>query len=258
MDELPVAFAKFTRIPQPEGRVFAIGDVHGCCKELELLLDELVSQWKVTNRDRVIFLGDFVDRGPDSCGVINRVIEFCKDFPNTICLRGNHEDMLIDFLGQPGGTMGEMFLPNGGVQTLESYGISDELPPAEIARLFPPSHLEFLLNLKIVVETDTHIFVHAGLNPKLPMDYQLMEDVLWIRGEFLYEPHTFGKVIVFGHTPFHEVVDDRPHKIGIDTGLVFGNKLTCLNVTHLEAMQVARGGLRVFSLNLSKQHPSED
>lgn len=239
-------------VDAPEGRLIAIGDIHGCVDELSVMLDELVSQWKLTDRDLVVFLGDYIDRGPASSLVIERVLEFRRDFPNTRCLRGNHEDMLLSYLGLPGGSMGEMFLPNGGVQTLASYHVGDYFSVPSILEAVPPDHLSFFKELEICLSIGDALLVHAGINPRRSLNAQIEEELLWIRGEFLYEPHNLGQTVIFGHTPFHDIVDDRPCKVGIDTGLVFGNKLSALNVTHGEALQVVRGGRRAIHSALSR------
>lgn len=239
-------------VEEPQGRLIAVGDIHGCVDELSVGLDEAVSQWKLTDRDMVVFLGDYVDRGPASNRVIDRVLEFRDSFPNTYFLRGNHEDMFLSYLGLPGGSMGEMFLPNGGIQTLGSYNVDDFFSVTSVFAAIPERHISFLKELEICISCGDFLFVHAGLNPVLSLEDQNSEEMLWIRGEFLYEPHNFPQTIVFGHTPFHEIVDDRPFKIGIDTGLVFGNKLTCLNVTHGEALQVVRGGRRALPIALAR------
>lgn len=142
--------------------------------------------------------------------------------------------------------MGEMFLPNGGVQTLASYQVGDYFSLPSILESMPAEHLSFYRELEICLSIGDALLVHAGINPIVPLEQQDAEELLWIRGEFLYEPHNLPQTVIFGHTPFHEIVDDRPCKVGIDTGLVFGNKLTCFNVTHGEALQVVRGGRRAI------------
>lgn len=253
MTEPGTAAATIKVVDPPAGRLIAVGDIHGCVDELSVLLDEMVSRWKITDRDRVVFLGDYIDRGPASNLVVERVLEFRRDFPQTLFLRGNHEDMFLSYLGLPGGSMGEMFLPNGGVQTLGSYDVEDFFSLPSILSAVPGTHLSFFQELELCISCGDTLLVHAGINPSLPLDQQNAEELLWIRAEFLYEPHPFPQTVVFGHTPFHDIVDDRPFKIGIDTGLVFGNKLTCLNITHGEALQVVRGGRRSVMVSLARE-----
>ncbi len=232
-------------ITQAKGeRCFIIGDLHGCAQELEVLLNFLLSDQKITSKDLIVFLGDYIDRGPDSRAVVDLLVGFKAQFNNTIFLRGNHEDMLMDFLGY-GGNLGHAFLYNGGLETIQSYGISVFSSPAEMMELLPESHFDFFCSLNSVVQVEGGILVHAGLNPKLKLTEQIGEDVFWIREPFLASPHDFGANIVFGHTPHREVFDNRPFKIGIDTGLVFGNKLSCLELYSSDIFQVVRHGKTV-------------
>ncbi len=209
-----------------EKRIFVIGDIHGMKNEMISLIHSL----PFDDKDLIIFLGDYIDRGYDSKGVIDFLINFKKIHPNTICLIGNHEDMLLSFM--EGKFDREIYFFNGGEKTLKSYGI----PPSEYAyakRYIPQSHLDFLNNLSLYYETDRYLFVHAGLKPGIPLNEQRRNDLLWIRDEFIYSKKDFGKRIVFGHTVFEEplVMDN---KIGIDTGLVFGGKLTSLELPILK------------------------
>jgi len=196
-------------------RLLAIGDIHGCLDQL----DALMLQVEPAAEDQVIFLGDYVDRGPDSCGVIDYLIEFGKALPSTIFLRGNHDQMLADYLD---GHEPTMFLMNGGLKTLGSYQDNGQWP-------IPSSHRNFLQALHNVYETEEHIFVHAGLRPDVPLADQETWDLLWIRREFVTSDYDWGKIVVYGHTPLEEPLFTETRR-GLDTGCVYGRKLTCCDV----------------------------
>jgi serine/threonine protein phosphatase 1 len=231
-------------------RVFVIGDIHGCAEELQYLLDYLRVRVRLSSSDLIVFLGDYIDRGPNSRGVLDLLVDLKNDFPATRFLKGNHEDMLMDFLGF-GGNLGHAFLYNGGLETIQSYGISVFSPPDEMMRLLPETHFQFFSSLDSIIEVRDFYLVHAGLNPEFSLEEQSGEDLFWIRESFLDSPHTFGKTIVFGHTPHRDVFDHRPYKIGLDTGLVFGNKLTCLELGSGSCYEVHRGEKEVCTSRLS-------
>jgi serine/threonine protein phosphatase 1 len=195
------------------GRILAIGDIHGCSLRLKQLLDII----KVDPfADTLIFIGDYLDRGPDAREVINTLLDIKETCSNVICLRGNHEAMFLDFYLE--GRNEELFLYNGGWSTLTSYGLA--LADARAGTGFPESHLRFLNSLPHFYEMGEYLFVHAGLRPGIPLAEQSPEDLLWIRYEFIESDWDFGRTVVFGHTPFSEPLIDR-NKIGIDTGAVY-------------------------------------
>jgi len=226
-------------------RVYAIGDVHGCATEISHLLNFLVENEKLTQDDLVVFLGDYIDRGPDTRGVVDQLVKFQQDFPKTLFLKGNHEDMLMDFFGF-GGHLGHAFLYNGGLETIQSYGISVFSPPNEMMRSLPEDHFKFFCGLQSIVVVGDYVLVHAGLNPYVALEEQSSEDIFWIREPFLESPHKLGKTVVFGHTPHKEIFDHRPYKIGIDTGLVFGNKLTCVELNTHKLIEIKKGSKEVL------------
>ena len=227
-------------------RVFAVGDIHGCAAELSVLLECLETKEALDVDDAVIFLGDYIDRGPDTKGVIDLLLAFKTRFPKTRFLKGNHEDMLLDFLGF-GGRLGQAFLYNGGLETIQSYGISVFSSPEEMSKTFPPDHFKFLCSLESIIKAGRYVFAHAGLNPLRDLSSQNDSDVFWIRDEFIANIHSFNHTVVFGHTPHQDIVLDLPFKIGIDTGLVFGNKLTCLEVMSGKVLQVPRNKNEVLT-----------
>jgi serine/threonine protein phosphatase 1 len=152
--------------------------------------------------------------------------------------------MLLDFLGF-GGRLGEAFLYNGGLETIQSYGISVFASPSEMVSKLPPDHFNFFSKLDSVLLVDNYVLVHAGLNPLRELEAQNDGDVCWIREEFIANVHDFALTVVFGHTPHQELFLHLPFKIGVDTGLVFGNKLSCLEVRSGLTLQVERGSTEV-------------
>jgi serine/threonine protein phosphatase 1 len=222
-------------------RFFIVGDIHACPHELEVLLTFLSLQ----RDDRLVCLGDYVDRGPGAREVLDLLVGVKAD---AVCactfLKGNHEDMFLDFMGYEG-RYGEAFLFNGGNTTLESYGLSPTRSGQEVAAALPPAHLAFLLDLKMSYAVEETLCVHAGVNPLRSLEEQTDEDLLWIRQEFILQPHALPYTVVFGHTPQREVFFDLPYKVGIDTGLVYGGKLSCLEVTEKKLFQVAKGSRKV-------------
>lgn len=218
------------------GRLFAIGDIHGCPDELSAL----VRSADPGPEDTLIFMGDYIDRGPAARDVIDILIDIKRSAgTNAVFLKGNHEDMMLSFMGLPG-HYGESFLMNGGFATLESYGIGEGDLPSARERI-PAHHVEFLSELRTKFVKDSYLFVHAGIHPLRKLEQQDPEDLMWIRQEFILNPHDLELTVIFGHTPVREVLIDLPYKIGIDTGLVYGGKLTCVELTEGICHQVARG-----------------
>jgi serine/threonine protein phosphatase 1 len=216
----------------PEGRrVYAVGDIHGC-------LDRLVAlHWAVAAdlaahpvRDSVlVHLGDYVDRGPDSAGVLWLLAgSIAPPVSRRVDLKGNHEAMMLGAL-EHGGRAASQWLDNGGEQTLESYKIADpmRIQPQEWRRAIPVAHTQWLGELDIMHREGNYVFVHAGIRPGLSLKSQTRDDLLWIREPFLSDQSVRDVVVVHGHTPRNapEVTDNR---IGIDTGAVMGGALTCV------------------------------
>lgn len=217
------------------GRLFAIGDIHGCPDELGVMLNVIAPG----AGDTIVFVGDYVDRGPSARAVIDRLLELERGAAETVFLKGNHEDMMLSFLGLPG-NYGDSFLFNGGAQTLESYGVG-ERDVAQAAERIPEAHLDFLRRLATSYLRSPYLFVHAGVLPSRQLEEQRVEDLLWIRQKFIFSPHKIDAAVVFGHTPMREVMEDLPSKLGIDTGLVYGGKLSAVELTEGALYQVDRG-----------------
>lgn len=197
------------------GRLLAVGDIHGCLHHLE----RLMSQVRPTPVDRVVFLGDYIDRGPDSRLVLDYLIDFGRRFPRTVFLKGNHEEMFLDFIA---GRNQMLYFLNGGETTLANYQDGEKLR-------IPQAHLDFMAGLRLFFESDRFIFVHAGLRPGLPLHEQSEKDLLWIREEFLHSDYDWGKSVVYGHTPRLSTLL-TPNRIGVDTGAVYGRVLSCCDV----------------------------
>jgi serine/threonine protein phosphatase 1 len=219
-------------------KCYVVGDIHGCLEELETLLESLPLQLQ----DRIVFLGDYIDRGPDSKAVISFLLEReRKKEQELIFLKGNHEDMFLSYLGLPG-NYGNMFLFNGGGATLASYGISPgAMSPEETRSSIPASHLQFLQTLRKYYLMEPFLCIHAGIHPQKTLSEQDDVETLWIRDEFISNRHILPYTVLFGHTPQREVLFHLPYKICLDTGLVYGNQLSCLEVSEKVLFQIGRG-----------------
>jgi serine/threonine protein phosphatase 1 len=221
-------------------RTFVIGDIHGHSQKLRKLLPQL--RERTRSGDALVFLGDYVDRGPDSRGVIDMVLELMRggwDGPVT-ALKGNHEEFMLDCMSRRPRYGPSVWTQNGGLETVASY--TGEGWHKNWARLLPPDHVEFLENLKSWHEDENGIYVHAGFPPGVTPDQARDDDRLWIREEFIQSDYHWEKVVVFGHTPQYEqpatlVMDldklpwrplDRPEKIGLDTGAAYGGPLSAV------------------------------
>ncbi len=222
----------------PRGtRIYAVGDIHGRLDLLDSLLDQIQRDADDAPNllKSLVFLGDYIDRGPDSARVIERLIHGLPPMFSTVCLRGNHEDVMLRFLGDLRAAPG--WLTYGGRATLVSYGVDAPSPDASQARLavaqqdlnhaLPDHHRAFLTGLRSCASFGDYHFVHAGVRPGVPLDRQRDMDRLWIRHEFLNSREDLGKVIVHGHTVATEP-ESYPNRIGIDTGAYATNRLTAL------------------------------
>ena len=205
-------------------KTFVIGDIHGCFDKLCALMNKIPINFK---QDQLIFIGDYIDRGSGSLEVVDYLIDLKKRVPGIIFLKGNHEDMLENYLD---GSDRFTYLLNGGQRTLDEY-LSRTKNPGKYP--VPPAHLEFFNSLHLYYQTDDYIFVHAGLRKKVSLESQKKVDLLWIRDEFISTDFNFGKRVIFGHTPFREPLV-QANKIGIDTGAVYGNRLTCVRLPEIE------------------------
>ncbi|MFZ0021843.1 MAG: metallophosphoesterase, partial [Acetobacteraceae bacterium] len=214
----------------PEGRrIYAIGDIHGCNVQLgnlhEIIAEDLAR--RPVDAPLVLHIGDYVDRGIDTSGVLRRLLAGSPiaGVP-VVNLLGNHDDTMLHALSgdRPAATD---WLFTGGRPALESYGIDPDSPRESWPESVPPEHLEFLRNLTLTYQDGGYFFVHGGVRPGVPLEQQLREDLLRMRQPFLYSEMDFGAVVVHGHSPVKAPVV-RHNRIDIDTGAVFGGKMTCL------------------------------
>lgn len=224
----------------PDGvRVYAIGDIHGRLDLLEALLAEISADDSARAsgaETHYIFLGDLIDRGPESSGVVERLIAFSEERRNVRFLMGNHEQVFLRAMA--GDLRALRFLIRiGGRETLLSYGITEEdyraldfeELAARAAELVPAAHLAFLTGFEDRIAFGDYLFVHAGLRPGVALEEQAQSDLYWIRDEFLTHGESFGPIVVHGHS-ISEEIDVRSNRIGIDTGAFASGRLTAIGL----------------------------
>lgn len=216
-------------------RLYAIGDIHGRLDLLRQLADKISEDLRSAEASRIsaVFLGDYIDRGPQSAAVIEELARGAFPVP-IVALRGNHEEILLRFLEDE--SVLDSWRKFGGLETLHSYGVSVADPMRgggykaareALRSALPDSHVEFLKKTPASVSFGDYFFCHAGVKPGIPLDQQDTQDLLWIRDEFLAYPGAFGKVVVHGHTPAPEP-EQRFNRINIDTGAYATSKLTAV------------------------------
>lgn len=227
---------------EPVFPVYAIGDIHG---RLDLLIkaQELIQRDANGGKALVICLGDYIDRGPQSSGVLSRLLISLDDRIKRVCLCGNHEIAFLDFLKNPQENL--LWLEHGGRETLLSYGIDvdyflrnkkkglQELK-STLAEAVNPEHVNFLESMPISLRAGSFVFVHAGLRPGIPLEEQSDEDMLWIREPFLAQGFEEGITVVHGHTPVLEPEFTRG-RVAIDTGAFATDRLTVLKIINGKA-----------------------
>jgi serine/threonine protein phosphatase 1 len=221
---------KGTPAGRADGPLFVVGDIHGCALELELLLRKL----PLTDDSTIVFVGDYIDRGPDSRLVVETLLEL-RQKHRIVTLMGNHEGMLHDFLDSPASLGGGMFVYNGGSSTLASY--ADQLGEYHI----PEEHVAFFRGLELYWETPEYFFVHAGV-PQIPLEEldpeERREELLWIR-DMSESFYAWSKVIVHGHCQVGEPEIAANH-INIDTGCVYDGRLSAIELRSREVYGVPR------------------
>jgi serine/threonine protein phosphatase 1 len=216
-------------------RIYAVGDIHGRADLLVALLariDDDLSARPIGDAVQV-FLGDYIDRGPDSRQVLDLLIDRQRQH-KVLCLKGNHEVYAVQALREP--SVVSEWLKMGGVATLLSYGVmpashddvqTQRETAAAFRRALPDSHQHFLRRLALSFSYGDYFFAHAGVRPEIPLQQQYERDLLWIRDDFLLHEEDFGKVVIHGHTPTPEP-EIRSNRINIDTGAYATGRLTCL------------------------------
>lgn len=211
--------------------LYAIGDIHGCIDPLRRVMAQIDEDRARTRPPYYaeIYLGDYVDRGPDSAGVLDLLIQRSRK-RTTIFIKGNHDLMLEEFV------MGRLsladWLPLGAADTLRSYGAKPEMiasGSADLPRLIPARHVEFIASCDHSFRVEDYFFVHAGVRPGRPLEQQTSQDLMWIRDDFLNERANFGAIVVHGHTPV-PATEFKANRIGIDTGAYMTGQLTCLRI----------------------------
>jgi serine/threonine protein phosphatase 1 len=210
-------------------RIYAIGDIHGCDEQLanlhEIIAGDIAR--RPVDAPLLLHIGDYVDRGADSAGVVRRLLEGAPiEGVPVVNLLGNHDETMLHALSgdRPAATD---WLFTGGRPALESYGIDPDSPRESWPAQVPAEHLEFLRDLTLSHREGGYFFAHGGVRPGVPLEQQARVDLLRMRQPFLYSEMSFGAVVVHGHSPVKQPVV-RHNRIAIDTGAVFGGKMTCL------------------------------
>ena len=219
-------------------RAYVIGDVHGRLDLLEALLAQIHSELELRPAPKtlLVFVGDLIDRGPNSAQVIERLRTYRRPVVQPVFLLGNHEEVLLRIIGGEF-TLVPSWLQFGGLECLESYGLdpvrvrsrSPEMAAELVREAVPASHVSFLESFSDSCRFGDYLFVHAGIRPGVKMDLQVQSDLRWIRAPFLADESDHGFVVVHGHT-ISQGVDERSNRIGIDTGAYRTGILTALAI----------------------------
>ena len=229
-------------------QVFAVGDIHGCNSLLKKIHKKILNKSeKVMGNKILIYLGDYIDRGSNVRETIDTIINFKPRNFKCVFLRGNHDQMLLDFVNNKRNSLGT-WLYNGGAATLISYCGStitnklnnsssrEQLIRETLVKSLPSDHLKFFNDLQFSYIWKGYFFVHAGIDPNRPLDNQRKIDMIWTRApEFLASDQYFEKMIVHGHTP-NEIVEEKSNRINLDTGAVYPElgKLSCMFINTKE------------------------
>lgn len=233
-------------------RVYAVGDIHGRLDLLDEIIDQIArdSESRQPAKTFVVFLGDLIDRGPSSCGVVERLLHFKPEWATPIFLAGNHEEYLLRVLDGERGVLRD-WMKFGGAECVRSYGIEpeglDRLDETSAMRMVsaavPPGHREFLRSFGDTFRFGGYLFVHAGIRPGVALEEQSKVDLRWIRDPFLADGKDHGYMVVHGHTIVDQV-EERLNRIAIDTGAYRTGILTALAVEGAARWYLRTGGAK--------------
>ena len=220
--------------------IYAIADIHGCLTALQ----DLMAQLPLRPEDEVVFLGDYIDRGPDSKGVVDYLLAARQ--PKWHFLLGNHEQLFLEWFANPSPVAASNWIMNGGSQTLQSYVPKKKMDAAKgdelhalLLKHMTATHVSFFSSLALAYETPDYFFCHAGIDLDKPLNAQDPADLLWIRREFSQDPRPAPKTIIYGHTPVEKVVL-KGDRINIDTGCVYGGVLTALALPDMKIYEASQ------------------
>lgn len=209
---------------------YAIGDIHGSLRKLRVLIEQC-EQHAAGAAMTIVLLGDYIDRGPQSSGVIQYLIDLQSRPRDVVALKGNHEGMALDVIDRRAPV--DHWLAQGGAQTLGSYRAAN-------VRELPPVHVDWLRSLRLTYDDGRRLFVHAGIDPQRPLGAQRQHDLLWIREPFLSDERDYGRLVVHGHTPLEAGMPElRSNRLNLDTAAVFGGPLTAAVFTAAETKPIA-------------------
>lgn len=208
--------------------IYAIGDIHGQLDMLRVLIEKI----NPDKEDLLIFTGDYIDRGKDSKGVIDFLIQLSKE-RKCIFLKGNHEEVMMSYMSGRNPVDFQLWKQIGGNKTIKSY-------KGSISNI-PQSHRAFLQNLKLHYETEKYFFVHAGIDPNKKIENHLDSDFMWIRDEFILHPTNFSKKVVYGHTAEMFVKPIHDDKICIDGGVAYGGPLIAIKLPEETIIRMEHG-----------------
>lgn len=255
--------------PKPHGaagmRAYAVGDIHGRLDLLENLLDQIEAdlQSSTARRNFIVFLGDFIDRGPESRGVVEHLRNYNPPNAEPVFLAGNHEEFLLRVL-QGERNILDNWLNYGGLECVQSYGLDaarliameEDAAIRALCEAVPQAHVDFLRKLSDTFRFGDYLFVHAGIRPGVPLETQDPRDLRWIREPFLDDRGDHGFVVVHGHTIVDDV-EELPNRVAIDTGayrtgrltaaIIEGDKRRFISTEGSVAGQVSRNRQRAFA-----------
>ena len=240
--------------------LYAIGDIHGHLSRLQAVHDLIAKDMARYGQGPVIHIGDLVDRGPDSRGVIDFLIAGIAEGRDWVVLKGNHDRLFTRFLGNPNHHDSRLW-PElswlhprlGGATTLASYGVANaadrpvDKVHADARQAVPVAHLDFVARLPLYHQAGETLFVHAGIRPGVALEDQTENDLVWIREPFLIEPASFGPLVVHGHTTIDKVTH-YGNRLNLDSGAAYGGPLSAVVIEGREAALLTPSGRRTLSV----------